>query len=508
MGEAAAAAGRRGRPHQRQPALRGSAGDPRRDDGRAPPRCPQHERAHVDRRARPAPRPSTLAVGRAGPRRRRGGGGQGPRAGPGHRRRGAPLRRPRGASRGTPIDARMESREARVIPLPLARIAEITAGALHGHGRPARRRARPGRHRLARASSRDRCSSPSRASGSTATTSRPRPSRPARSPCWPPGPSRCPRSIVDDAAAALAALATRRRRRAAGDHRDRHHRLGGQDHHQGPAGAVLDRRIGPTVAPAGSFNNEIGLPADRAAGRRRHPLPGAGAGRPRHRPHRLPGRASRRRGSAWCSTSAPRTSASSAAREAIAKAKGELVEALPADGVAVLNADDPLVRAMAARTDGPGHLLRPAPRRRRPRRGRHRRRARARRVHAAHPVGRGRRRLCACTARTPWRTRWPPPPRPTSSACRSPPSPPSCREAEPRSRWRMEVTDRPDGVTVVNDAYNANPDSMRAAFDALGVLGTGRRPLRRDRRAARAGRGQRRARARTGRLADGAAWRA
>src|SRR4029450_9407321 len=37
-------------------------------------------------------------------------------------------------------------------------------------------------------------------------------------------------------------------------------------------------------------------------------------------------------------------------REAIAKAKGELVESLPADGTAVLNADDPQVAAMADRT--------------------------------------------------------------------------------------------------------------------------------------------------------------
>ncbi|MCW1249547.1 UDP-N-acetylmuramoyl-tripeptide--D-alanyl-D-alanine ligase [Acaricomes phytoseiuli] len=39
------------------------------------------------------------------------------------------------------------------------------------------------------------------------------------------------------------------------------------------------------------------------------------------------------------------------------------------------------------------------------------------------------------------------------------------------SRWRMERTDRPDGVTVINDAYNANPESMRAALRALAELG-------------------------------------
>ena len=45
----------------------------------------------------------------------------------------------------------------------------------------------------------------------------------------------------------------------------------------------------------------------------------------------------------------------------------------------------------------------------------------------------------------------------------------------PASRWRMEVTERDDGVTVVNDAYNANPDSMRAALTALERMGEGRR---------------------------------
>ena len=39
--------------------------------------------------------------------------------------------------------------------------------------------------------------------------------------------------------------------------------------------------------------------------------------------------------------------------------------------------------------------------------------------------------------------------------------------AGPASAHRMEVTTRPDGVTVINDAYNANPDSMRAGLQAL-----------------------------------------
>jgi UDP-N-acetylmuramoyl-tripeptide--D-alanyl-D-alanine ligase len=47
--------------------------------------------------------------------------------------------------------------------------------------------------------------------------------------------------------------------------------------------------------------------------------------------------------------------------------------------------------------------------------------------------------------------------------------------ATPRSRWRMEVVERADGVTVVNDAYNANPDSVQAALAALAAMANGRR---------------------------------
>lgn len=38
------------------------------------------------------------------------------------------------------------------------------------------------------------------------------------------------------------------------------------------------------------------------------------------------------------------------------------------------------------------------------------------------------------------------------------------------SAWRLEVEVSPTGVIVLNDAYNANPDSMSAALDALATL--------------------------------------
>ena len=45
--------------------------------------------------------------------------------------------------------------------------------------------------------------------------------------------------------------------------------------------------------------------------------------------------------------------------------------------------------------------------------------------------------------------------------------------AGPASRHRMQVVTRPDGVTIVNDAYNANPDSMRAGLKALAWMARG-----------------------------------
>lgn len=45
-------------------------------------------------------------------------------------------------------------------------------------------------------------------------------------------------------------------------------------------------------------------------------------------------------------------------------------------------------------------------------------------------------------------------------------------------RWRMQLTNRSDGVSIINDAYNASPDSMKAALQTLAHLGkTGRRTI-------------------------------
>jgi UDP-N-acetylmuramoyl-tripeptide--D-alanyl-D-alanine ligase len=46
--------------------------------------------------------------------------------------------------------------------------------------------------------------------------------------------------------------------------------------------------------------------------------------------------------------------------------------------------------------------------------------------------------------------------------------------AERVSAARMELTERADGVTIINDAFNANPDSTRAALKSLVAIGRSR----------------------------------
>lgn len=230
--------------------------------------------------------------------------------------------------------------------------------------------------------------------------------------------------------------------------------------------------LGPTVAPPGSFNNELGLPWTvlRADAGTRHLVLELSARGPGHI-------------AALSAVARPRIGVvlnvgrahlgEFGSPEAIAAAKGELVEALPGGGVAVLNADDPAVAAMAARTRarvvpvgrGPGALVRADDvtldaGRARFRLGSPQGGAEvALRLVGAHHVGNAL--AAAAVALELGGT-------PDGVAA-------ALSAAGPVSRWRMEVTDRADGVTVVNDAYNANPESMRAAVQALVALGGGTR---------------------------------
>ncbi len=160
-------------------------------------------------------------------------------------------------------------------------------------------------------------------------------------------------------------------------------------------------------------------------------------------------------------------------REQIAQAKGELVESLPPaeeGGVAILNADDRYVRAMASRTKAKVILFgesgeadvsaenvrltdsgQPSFRLHTPSGasdvtmrlyGEHHVSNALAAAAVAHELGMSADEIARALS-----------------------------EAGSLSRWRMEVTERPDGVTVVNDAYNANPESMKAALRALAAMG-------------------------------------
>jgi UDP-N-acetylmuramoyl-tripeptide--D-alanyl-D-alanine ligase len=240
--------------------------------------------------------------------------------------------------------------------------------------------------------------------------------------------------------------------------------------------AQLLRRLGPTVFTPGSLNNEIGLPLTALSAEEgtRHLVLEMGARGIGHIRY-LTGLTPPRIGVVLNVGSAH--IGEFGGREQIAQAKGELVEALPPldeGGIAVLNADDPLVRAMRARTDarvvlfgeGADADIRAENVRLTPKGqpaftlhtptgcsdvtmrlyGEHHVSNALAAAAVAHELG-----MPADGIAT------------------------ALSEAGTLSRWRMEVTERSDGVTVVNDAYNANPESMKAALRALVAIGKGRR---------------------------------
>jgi UDP-N-acetylmuramoyl-tripeptide--D-alanyl-D-alanine ligase len=148
--------------------------------------------------------------------------------------------------------------------------------------------------------------------------------------------------------------------------------------------------------------------------------------------------------------------------DVVADAKAELVEALPPDGTAVLNADDPVVRGFDRRTTARALRF-----------------GRSSKADVrAEDTELDRRARASFTLRTPVGTErvelTVPGEHMVSNALAAAAagvalglSAGECAAGLKEARvsaWRMEVTDTAAGVTVVNDAYNANPTSMAAAL--------------------------------------------
>lgn len=235
---------------------------------------------------------------------------------------------------------------------------------------------------------------------------------------------------------------------------------------------------GATVATPASFNNELGYPytvllADEKTQYLVLETSSRGLGHIRH----LTGIAAPRLAAVLNVGSAHLSEFGSV--QTIAEAKGELVEALPSaadGGVAVLNADDRLVAAMAARTsarvvtagehpdaqvraegvevDSSGRagfeLVTAA--------GRAAVRLQVRGEHQVSNAVIAAALALACGLELPVVAQ-------------------ALSRATALSAWRMQVTETAAGITVINDAYNANPESMRAALKALAIMSEGRRAV-------------------------------
>lgn len=238
--------------------------------------------------------------------------------------------------------------------------------------------------------------------------------------------------------------------------------------------AHLMPALGTTIAPHGSFNTEVGLPLTvlRADTQTRFlvlEMGMRGLGHIRY----------------LCEIARPDVAlilnVGSAhqemlgSRDAIALAKGELVESLNGSGRSVLNADDPRVLAMQSRSAAPVLTFGLSPksdvRATDVRVDGH---ARASftlhhgdeavpvrlQLTGAHMVSNA---LGAAAVALALGLSIESTGRLLSSA-------------ESQSRWRMEVSTSSSGIVVVNDAYNANPESMAAAMRALAAMdGSGRR---------------------------------
>ena len=240
--------------------------------------------------------------------------------------------------------------------------------------------------------------------------------------------------------------------------------------------AQVVERLGATIAPVGSFNNELGLPltvlrADELTRYLVLEMSARGIGHIAQ----------------LCGIAPPRIGAvlnvgrahagEFGSLDAVAKAKGELVEALPADGLAVLNADDPNVAPMTARTRAAVVTFSASADQRAD--------VRATAI-SLDDLGRASFQLIMAGGRADVRLRLHGGHHVANALAAAAIAAAlgldvasiadALSTATARSKKRMELHERADGVLVVNDAYNANPDSTKAAIEALRHLtSTGRR---------------------------------
>nr|AGS49944.1 UDP-N-acetylmuramoylalanyl-D-glutamyl-2,6- diaminopimelate--D-alanyl-D-alanine ligase [uncultured bacterium esnapd26] len=232
----------------------------------------------------------------------------------------------------------------------------------------------------------------------------------------------------------------------------------------------------PTVSTDRSFNNELGLPLTvlRADTGTRYLVLEMGAGRKGDLAYLTS--IAPPQVSLVLNVGAAHVSRMGGGLADVAEAKGELVEALAPNGYALLNADDPYVMGMAKRTKAQTVLYGRSP-------GASVRAEEVcldERVRPAFdlvtPSGRARVALDLIGEHQVANA--------LGAAAAAATLELSIDEiaaglnaAQRRSSGRFEITERPDGVTIINDAYNANPESMRAGLHAFRALAGSRRTI-------------------------------